>query len=49
VARWTYVEDGRTRLERQLAVATKAENWPLVAELAARLGQMDRKDRPQAG
>lgn len=44
-----YVEDEKSRLERELGCATEAGNWSLVAELAARLKQMDLKDRPQAG
>ena len=48
-SKYGHVEDERARLERPLAAATDGENWPLVAELAARLEQMDRKDRPQAG
>jgi hypothetical protein len=36
-------------LERELLTASEAGNWSLVAELAARLKQMDLKDRPQAG
>jgi hypothetical protein len=48
-SRYGYAEDERTRLERQLAAATTAENWPLVAELAARLGQMGRGACPRVG
>jgi hypothetical protein len=48
-SRYGHIEDERTRLERQLGAATEGGNWPLVAELAARLGQMDREGRPQAG
>ena len=39
----------RTRLERELLLASEAGNWSLVAELAAKLKQRDARDRPQAG
>jgi hypothetical protein len=47
--RYGYVEDDRTRLERQLEAAKEAGNWALVAELAAAIGRMDGENRPQAG
>ena len=42
-SRYGHAEDERALLERQLGEATEAGNWPLVAQLAERLGQTDRQ------
>jgi hypothetical protein len=47
--RYGHAEDERARLERQLEAAKESGDWPLVAELAAKLVQTDAEDRPQAG
>jgi GNAT superfamily N-acetyltransferase len=47
-SRYGYVEDERTRLEREREMATEADNWALVAELAAVIGRMDRASRSEA-
>lgn len=42
-SRYGHAEDERAQLERQLGEATEAGNWPLVAQLAERLGKRDRQ------
>lgn len=43
-----YIEDERTRLERQLETARDEGNWSLVGELAAVIGRMDTARRSEA-